>query len=100
MGVSFIKEVKKRMQLKEYKYIITFKMQNLSISEEAKIFYLINCDRQDEYIKTQQNKGIDPPKIQFDEQSTDTYGSSNELTNSDMISIVEELEEIGVLDED
>ena len=43
-------------------------MQDLPVSQEAKIFYLINCVRQVEYIKTQQNRGIDPPKIQFDEQ--------------------------------
>ena len=75
-------------------------MQNLSVSKEAKIFYLINCERQDDFISAQQDNGIDPPKIQLDEQYIDTYGRSNELTARDMMYIVEELREIGVLDED
>ncbi len=55
---------------------------------------------QDDYINLQQDNGIDPPKVKLDNRHTYMYLKDTELTKRDMISIVEELRGIGVLDED
>jgi len=75
-------------------------VQSLPVTSEAKLFYLFNCELQDDYIKSQQDKGIDPPKIKLDDIHNSMYRKDNQLTQRDMISIVEELREAGVLDED
>jgi len=54
------------MELKKHSYTITEKMQSLPVTREAKLFYLSNCEMQDDYIKSQQDSGIDPPKIKLD----------------------------------
>jgi len=89
-----------KMELKKHKHITTEKMQSLPVTSEAKSFYLSNCELQDDYIKSQQDSGIDPPKVKLDNIHTYMYRKDNELTQRDMIFIVEELREIGVLDED
>ncbi|MDA2920626.1 hypothetical protein MYX76_14230 [Desulfobacterota bacterium AH_259_B03_O07] len=89
-----------RMELKKHSYTITEKMQSLPVTSEAKLLYLSNCEMQDDYIKEQQDNGVDPPKIKLDNIHTYMYRENNELTQRDMVSIVEELREIGVLDED
>ncbi len=89
-----------RMELKKHKHIITEKMQSLPVTSEAKLFYLSNCELQDDYIKSQQHNGIDPPKIKLSDINNYFYRKNSELTQRDMVSIVEELREIGVLDED
>ncbi len=88
------------MQLEEYNYTITDTMLNLPVSTEARIFYLTNCEMQDDYTKEQQDNGIDPPKIKLSDINNSFYRKNSELTQRDMISIVEELTEIGLLDED
>jgi len=89
-----------RMELKKHSYTITDKMQSLPVTREAKSFYSFNCEIQDDHIKEQPDNGIDPPKIKLDNIHTYMYRENNELTQRDMVSIVEELREIGVLDED
>jgi len=88
------------MELKKHKFRITEKMRGLRVTREAKFFYLWNCEMQDEYIKSQQNNGVDPPIIKLDDIHTSVYREKNYLTQRDMIYIVDELEGIGVLDKD
>ena len=87
------------MQLEKYKYAITDKMQDLPVTREAKLFYLSNCEMQYDYIKSQQDNQVDPPKIKLNDIYNYSYRKNSELMKRDMISIVEELREIGVLDE-
>ncbi len=88
------------MGLGKLKHIKTGKMGDLPVSREAKSFYSFNCEMQDDHIKEQQDNVIDPPKIKLGEIHNYMYRKDNELTQRDMIFIVEELREIGVLDED
>ncbi|MDA2920017.1 hypothetical protein MYX76_11085 [Desulfobacterota bacterium AH_259_B03_O07] len=88
------------MELKKHSYTITDKMQSLPVTSEAKSFYLFNCELQDGYVKSQQDKGIDPPHIRLNTIYNHIYLKNNELTQKDIIFIVEELRGIGVLDED
>jgi len=88
------------MELKKHSYTITDKMQSIPVTSEAKLFYLSNCEIQEDYIKEQQDNQVNPPKVKLDNRHIYMYQKDNELTPRDMISIVEELEEIGVLDED
>ncbi len=88
------------MELKKHSYTITDKMRSLPATKEAKLFYLSNCEMQDDYIKEQQDNGIDSPKIKLNDIYNYIYRENSELIQRDMISIVEELREIGLLDED
>jgi len=75
-------------------------MQGIPVTSEARLFYLSNCEIQDDFIKSQQDNGIDPPKFKLSDINNSFYRKNSELTQRDMISIVEELTEIGLLDED
>ncbi len=88
------------MELKKHEHIITDKMLSMPVTSEAKLFYLSNCELQDDYIKEQQDNRVDPPKVKLDNRHINKYRKNNELTLRDMISIVEELREIGALDDD
>ncbi len=88
------------MELKKHKHIITEKMRSLPVTIEAGLFYLSNCEMQDDYIKEQQDNGIDSPKIKLNDIYNYIYRENSELIQRDMISIVEELREIGLLDGD
>jgi len=88
------------MQLKKHSYIITDKMLSMPVTIEAKLFYFSNCELQEDYIKSQQDNQVDPPKVKLDNVHYYRYRKNSELTQRDMFSIVEELREIGALDED
>jgi len=88
------------MEFKKHSYIITDKMLSMPVTSEAKLFYLSNCEMQESNINLQQDNGVDPPKVKWDNMHIYMYQKDNELTPMDIISIIDELEGIGVLDED
>jgi hypothetical protein len=79
--------------------MFTSKMQRLPVTDEAKVFYLSNCLMHGDYIEAQQDNGVDPPKIRLDFEYAKEYFRINDLDHEDMISIIEELSEIGLIDE-
>ncbi|MGB7290924.1 MAG: hypothetical protein WBD99_01960 [Thermodesulfobacteriota bacterium] len=79
--------------------MFTRKMKQLPVTSEAMVFYLSNCLMQGDYIDAQQYMGVDPPKIKFYGSYANDYVRINELAERDMISILKELREIGLLSE-
>lgn len=79
--------------------MFTSKMQRLQLTDEAKVFYLSNCLMQGDYIEAQQNHGVDPPKIRVDYAYAQQYLKIKDLAERDMELIVEELREVGLIDE-
>jgi hypothetical protein len=67
--------------------------------DEAKVFYLSNCLRDAGFVEGQLQDGVDPPKIRLDFEYIKQYYRINDLAQRDMDLIVEELREVGVLDE-
>ena len=63
------------------------------------LFYLTNCLRQYDYVKAQQENGIEHPKIKLDLEYVRQYYQHNDLAQRDMDLIIEELRKIGVIDE-
>jgi len=55
------------VELKKYSYMVTEKMQSIPVTSEVKLFYLSNCEMQDDYIKSQQDNGVDPPNVKLDD---------------------------------
>ena len=53
-----------------------------------------------DYIKTQLDSGIDPPKIDLELDFIKDYFKNNDLAHRDLDLVVEELIEIGVIDKD
>lgn len=74
-------------------------MDDLPITTEANVFYLSNCLRQFDYVKGQQDRGIEHPKIRLDPAYAREYYQHTDLAARDMDLIIDELREIGVIDE-
>jgi hypothetical protein len=72
-------------------------MKQLLVTREAMLFCRASCKQQDNYIKAQQDRGIDPPKINLELNFIRDYYRNNDLAQRDMDLIVEELIEAGVL---
>ncbi len=79
--------------------MFTCKMRDLPVSNEAKVFYLSNCLRDGDLIEVQLQDGVDPPKIRLDYEYTKEYFRINDLAQRHMDLIVEELREVGLIDE-
>jgi hypothetical protein len=82
-----------------HEHDLAIKTDDLPITTEAKVFYLINCLRQYDYVIAQQDSGIEHPKIRLDLAYVRQYYEHNDLAQRDMKLIIEELREIGVIDE-
>ncbi len=78
---------------------LAIKTDDLPITTEAKLFYLTNCLRQYDYVKAQQDNGVDYPKIRLDLEYVAQYYRNNDLAQRDMDLIIEELRQISVIDE-
>jgi hypothetical protein len=73
-----------------YKHSLTSKMNELPVTDEARLFYRASCKKQDNDIKAQQDGGIDPPKINLDLNFIKNYYKNNDLAQRDMDLIIEE----------
>jgi hypothetical protein len=82
-----------------HEHDLAIKTDELPITTEAKVFYLTNCLRQYDYAKAQQDSGIEHPKIKLDLEYVGHYYRHNDLAQRDMDLIIEELRELGVIDE-
>jgi DNA-binding transcriptional ArsR family regulator len=79
--------------------MFTSKMKDLPVSDEAAVFYLSNCLRDADFVEVQRQDGGDPPKIRLDFEYAKQYYSINDLAQRDMDLIIEELREVGLIDE-
>jgi hypothetical protein len=79
--------------------MFTSKMKDLPVSDEARVFYLSNCLRDADFVEVQLHDGVDPPKIRLDFEYAKRYYKINDLAQRDMDLIVEELREVGLIDE-
>jgi hypothetical protein len=79
--------------------MFTSKIKDLPVSKEANVFYLSNCLRDADFVEVQLQDGVDPPKIRLDFENAKQYFRINDLAQRDMDLIVEELREIGLIDE-
>ena len=73
-----------------YVYDLGIKTDDLPITTEAKVFYLTNCLRQYDYVKGQQDSGIEHPKIKLDLEYVRLYYQHHDLAQRDMDLIIEE----------
>ena len=82
-----------------HEHDLDIKTDDLPISTKAKVFYLTNCLRQYDYVKAQQENGVEHPKIRIDPEYVRFYYQHNDPAQRDMDLIIEELREICVIDE-
>ena len=75
--------------------MFTSKMKDLPVTDEAKVFYLSNCLMNADFVESQLNNGVSPPKIRLNFEYTRQYYRHNDLAQRDMDLIIDELREIG-----
>lgn len=78
--------------------IITAPMDDLPLSEEAKIFYQSRCWNQKELINKQHEEGIDIPKIKMSKMNISKYRKSYDISEEKMNSIIDEFKKVDVID--